>query len=56
MGAIWAFTLPMLFVIIINTGFLIGALITLYRIRRDQQVKSPMEKKVGIIATTKLFW
>ena len=57
MGAVWAFALPMLVVIIINTGFLIAALVSLYRLRKDRQVKLklPIEKKVGVIESMELF-
>ena len=55
MGAVWAFALPMLVVIIINTGFLIAALVTLYRVRNDRIKKIKIGKKPSVKESAELF-
>lgn len=43
MGAIWAFAVPMLVVILINLGFLIAALVSLFRVRRAKMTNEKIK-------------
>ena len=46
----------MLVIIIINTGFLIAALVSLYRVRKDRKLKMKSDKKKkSVQESTMLF-